>query len=64
MSAVVVTMRSGEKHRARGYEGQIAEQINGARGDGKLIPLERDTIPTGQMFHIDPDEVESVKDVR
>lgn len=58
-----VTMQSGEKHYARGYAGQIANTIETEFKAGvKLTRLEKYSIPTGQMFYIDPAKVESVKD--
>lgn len=63
-SAVLVTMKSGEKHHLAGYQASVSQQINDARGKGKLVEVEKDSIPTGQMMHIDPDQVESVKDDR
>jgi hypothetical protein len=59
----VITMRSGEKHYARGYASDISEIINvDIKNGDKFSRLEKDSIPTGQYFYIDPFEVESVKD--
>jgi hypothetical protein len=61
VNRVTVTLKGGERYVLRGYESQITEQINQARGTGKLLRLELDRIPTGQMVAIDPDDVTSVK---
>lgn len=60
MSVVQITMKNGMRHIVRGYEENITKEVNDARGKGKLIRMERDTIPTGEMLSLDPDEVESV----
>jgi hypothetical protein len=63
--SVTVTMKSGEKHSIRGYSGEVAKAVeDGVENDMTLIPLEKDTIPTGQMMYLNPAEVESVKDNR
>ena len=60
---VEIIMLSGEKHYAAGYASNLATQINEARQNGdSLIAVERDMIPTGQMMHLDPRQIESVKD--
>lgn len=61
---VILRTSDGESYSLRGYASQIAEKVNAARGEGQLIALERDRIPTGQMIHIDPDEVVAIKDDR
>ena len=58
---VTIYMKSGVRHSVAGYTSQVAEKINVARGSGQLLALEKPTIPTGQMFYIDPVEVESVR---
>ena len=46
-----------------GYASNLAKEINEARQNGdSLIAVERDVIPTGQMMHLDPRQIESVKD--
>jgi hypothetical protein len=60
---VEIVMFSGEKHYAAGYASRVAEQVNEARRNGDtLIAIERDLIPTGQMMHLDPRQIESIKD--
>ena len=62
-SQVEIIMFSGEKHYAAGYASNLAKQVNEARQNGdSLIAVERDVIPTGQMMHLDPRQIESVKD--
>jgi hypothetical protein len=61
---VILRTKDGESYSLRGYAIQVAEKVNAARGGGELIALERDLIPTGQMIHVDPDEVVTVKDER
>lgn len=61
---VKITLRNGEVYYAAGYTSKVAPVINEARGSGKLIELERDAIPTGQKFFLDPDQVASVRDDR
>jgi len=63
--SVEIVMHSGEKHWAAGYASRIAEQVAAARHAGDpLISIERDRIPTGQMMHLDPQQIESIKDDR
>lgn len=59
-----VILRTSDNHEyvLAGYAFSVQQTVNAARGGGKLIPLERDTIPTGQMVYIDPDTVVSIKD--
>lgn len=61
---VKIRMRDGYEVFAAGYASSLIEQINGARGSGKLLAIEKDAIPTGQMMHVDPDEVVLVRDAR
>lgn len=42
----------------------VAKKVNEARGAGKLIELETDRTPTGQMTWVDPDRVARVYDDR
>lgn len=66
MNCPIVTMRDGSVHRLSRnlWAEKVVEQINAARGTGKLIALETDRTPTGQMVWIDPDLVVSVIDDR
>jgi hypothetical protein len=61
---VILRTKDGESYSLSGYASQVAEKVNAARGGGELIALERDLIPTGQMIHVDPDEVVAIKDER
>ena len=61
---VMLRTKDGELHVLAGYAYKVQETVNQARGGGKLIALERDVIPTGQMVYVDPDEVVSIKDER
>ena len=61
---VKIRLRDGHEVFAAGYASNLIEQINGARGSGKLISIEKDEIPTGQMMHLDPDKVVVVRDDR
>jgi hypothetical protein len=63
---VVVTMHDGSAFMLSRnlWAEKVVEQINAARGLGKLIALETDRTPTGQMVHLDPDLVQSVRDDR
>ena len=60
-SCVIVSMKSGEKHRIVGFEESITQIINTARAHNGLLRLELDLTPTGQYVSVDPHEVESVK---
>lgn len=60
----ILTMANGDSYSLAGWSSKISVEVNAARGSGKLIPLERDRIPTGQLIHIDPDLVMSIKDER
>jgi hypothetical protein len=62
--SVTLGMKSGFQFALAGYASRVQEVVNEGRGTGKLIGLERDRIPTGQMVYIDPDDVEFVKDDR
>jgi hypothetical protein len=59
---VLIRLRDGKELYAAGYASDVSQTINTARGSGQLIQVERDVIPTGQMFHLDPDEVVLVRD--
>lgn len=59
---VILRTRDGESYSLSGYASRVQKQVNEARGGGKLIALERDRIPTGQMLWVDPDEVVAIKD--
>jgi hypothetical protein len=61
---VILRTDDGEAYALAGYASQVQEKVNAARGEGKLIPLERDVIPTGQMIWIDPDHVVVIRDAR
>lgn len=61
---VLVRMENGDRYVVMGYASDVAEKVNAARGSGKLISLERDCIPAGQMVHLDPDLVMSIVDRR
>jgi hypothetical protein len=61
---VLISMRNGERFVVVGYADDIQRQVNGARGEGRLIPFERDSIPTGQQFYLDPDEIVAVRSNR
>lgn len=57
-----ITMTSGKVYIARGYAGAIAKAIeDGVENDMTFVPIEKDSIPTGQMFYISPAFVESVE---
>jgi hypothetical protein len=60
----IMWTRDGNSYSLRDYASNVQKAVNAARGGGKLIPLERDLIPTGQMIWIDPDEVVAIKDER
>ena len=62
MNTVTLITTSGSHFSLRGYASWVSEAVNAARGGGKLIALELDRIPTGQMIHVDPDQVESIRD--
>jgi hypothetical protein len=64
MMTCILRTRDGNSYSLRDYASRVQETVNAARGGGKLIPLERDRIPTGQMVWIDPDEVIAIKDDR
>lgn len=64
MDPVILKTDTGETHYLSGYAAKVQEAVNEARGKGKLIPLERNVIPTGQMVYIDPDHVTSIRDSR
>lgn len=61
---VILRTSDGNSYSLAGYASRVQEVVNSARGGGKLIPLERDLIPTGQMIYVDPDEVIVIKDDR
>lgn len=61
-NCVKIRLEDGHELIAAGYASRVSEIVNEARGSGKLIELERDAIPTGQMFHVDPDKVVLVRD--
>ena len=61
---VKIRLRDGHEIFAAGYATNLIEVINDARGSGKLLAIEKDAIPTGQMMHLDPDEVVLVRDDR
>lgn len=62
-SQVMLVTTSGQKFILAGYASRVQQQVNEGRGKSELIPFERDVTPTGQMVYIDPDNVESVRDV-
>lgn len=64
MRGVQIRMKDGYTHSASGYAATIVEKINAARVTGQLVAIERNTIPTGQMMYLDPNEVVSIKDER
>lgn len=59
---VVVSMDNGESYMLdRGLSvPKVAEQINAARGTGKLIPFENNATPS-RILYIDPDHVVAIK---
>lgn len=61
---VILRTRDGQSYSLAGYASSVQEAVNAARGKGRLIPLERDRTPTGQMLWVDPDEVVVIKDER
>jgi hypothetical protein len=61
---VTLATKDGRSYSLAGYARDVQETVNEARGSGKLIQLERDRIPTGQMIWIDPDEVCAIEDER
>lgn len=62
--SVILRTKDGQSYSLSGYARKVQKTVNDARGGGKLIELERDRIPTGQMLWVDPDEVVSIKDER
>ena len=61
---VILHTDDGESYYLAGFAREVSKQVNEARGGGKLISLERDAIPTGQLLWVDPDRVTLIKDDR
>lgn len=63
MTHVKIQMSNGDIHFARGYASDIQAIIyNAVNSNEPLVELERDIIPTGQKFYINPTLVSSIKD--
>ena len=62
MRGVEIYLKDGTHLVVAGYASQVIKKINDARGTAQLIALERNSIPTGQMLYLDPNEVTLVKD--
>jgi hypothetical protein len=61
--SVIITLDTGQAH---GLDrncrlDRVAETINGARGEGKLVPFQNNATPT-RTFYVDPDHVVSITD--
>jgi hypothetical protein len=63
-SRVRIVMKSSDVHYTTGYARQVVEEIEKAKLGGKMLALEDTGTPAGQMFYLDPHEIESVKDKR
>lgn len=55
-----VVLADGQVFLTEEWPDAVSQQINDARGTGKLIAITLATIPTGGQAWIDPDRVQSV----
>jgi len=60
-----ITMRSGDVHFATETSSVVAKIVEvGRAGNKALVSFEAPTIPAGELFYVDPNEVASITAVR
>lgn len=62
MRRVRISLENGEVFFAAGFASQVHEAVEAAKLAGTMVTLERDVIPTGQSFYLDPTQIASIRD--